>query len=169
MTTQQAHGYPHITDMTSSILRRFQSQHLKDLQTYRRAHQEWRNRFVHYAMIPVACFSFQLAVRLVTGNVVSTLLAWILASLSLLVATQLRLGVAVFLFHISSGGLANSITHHCNTTTTISTALASWTMAWGVQVGLGHYILERNSPNVSNMMEVSYLAMCLSTLIAWSS
>jgi hypothetical protein len=50
------------------------------------------------------------------------------------------------------------------------TIVICWTLAWSVQVGIGHWILERNQPNVAaNLNDVSYIAMCQSVLIAWSS
>jgi hypothetical protein len=48
-------------------------------------------------------------------------------------------------------------------------ALVTWTLAWAIQVGVGHFMFEKNKPNVANMKDVSYLAMALSVLIAWSS
>jgi uncharacterized membrane protein YGL010W len=48
-------------------------------------------------------------------------------------------------------------------------AVMYWSLAWVVQVCIGHYYLERNEPNIAKMSDVSYLSMILSVLISWSS
>jgi heme/copper-type cytochrome/quinol oxidase subunit 2 len=49
-------------------------------------------------------------------------------------------------------------------------ALVAWIIAWMLQVGVGHWMWEGNQPNVAaHPNDVSYLAMCTSVLIAWSS
>lgn len=146
-----------------------QLQHISDLGIYRSAHQEWRNRHIHYVMIPVECFSIQIFVRLLAGNLVNILVASSLAILSITVATAAVPGIGSFIFHAGSSWLSNWIVTHHTLQTTILIGMICWTAAWTIQVGIGHFLFEKNSPNIANMNTVSYLAMALSVLIAWSS
>jgi len=120
-------------------------------------------------MIPVECFSFQLFIRGVGGTIVSSLVTVILATASKTVAIQPTIGVASFMFHITSGWFAGMIVGAYDVKTALIISVGCWAVAWAVQLGIGHYLLEKNSPNVANLREVSYLAMCVSVLIAWSS
>ena len=151
------------------IVEPLQSQHILDLGIYRSAHREWRNRLIHYVMIPVECFAIQLLVRNVAGNLINVLVASSLAILSMTVATHALPGVCSFIFHVGSSWLSHWIVTHHTTQGTIVIGMILWTGAWTIQVGIGHFLLEKNSPNVANMKTVSYLAMALSVLIAWSS
>jgi hypothetical protein len=60
----------------------------------------------------------------------------------------------------------------CTGSTKMSLMYATtvWTVAWILQVGIGHYCWEGNQPNVvANINEVSILAVMTSILIAWKS
>lgn len=153
----------------TTTMKALQAQHIKDLRIYRAAHQECRNRLIHHVMIPVECFSFQLLLRLLAGNSINKWVAWTLAILSITVASQLSAGLYSFMFHTASAWLSNWIVTSHETKTAFLIGTLCWTLAWAVQVGIGHYLFEKNSPNVANISEVSYLAMGLSVLIAWSS
>lgn len=100
-----------------------------------------------------------------------------LGILSYVLAKQQRnlLGVLTLLFHVLTIVVSWELMqwhryhHHGRYFRVVPlAAMSSWIVAWILQVGVGHYLWERNSPNVANMQEISYLAMCQSVLIAWS-
>ncbi|KAG7347828.1 DUF962 domain containing protein [Nitzschia inconspicua] len=171
------------------LLQQLRAQHEFDLKVYQLAHNEPRNVLLHKLLIPVECWSALMflwlivdaftssinqngtiinVLRLLPGTV--TLLLGILSFM--LVPTKIRLGSATFLFHIGvihfSEALIQSYRYQYSSWGFPIFVLSSWVVAWILQVGVGHYLLEGNSPNVANMQDVSYLAMCQSVLIAWS-
>jgi uncharacterized membrane protein YGL010W len=155
--------------MHQSLLARIKWRHRQDLKVYRGAHQEWRNRIIHYLMIPVECFAFQLCIRLFAGHPTSYVVGLSMAALSMTVATKPYSGTASFLFHTASCWFADLLVLRYEFKTMVHLFASSWTAAWAAQVCIGHYLLEKNSPNVANPSEVSFLAMGLSVLISWSS
>ena len=151
-------------------LQRLRLKHQQDLILYRGAHKEWRNRRLHHFLIPLEVLSFQLALKLIVRSAaINTLVACSLAVLSLTVASRLIPGIAAFLFHVFSAWLTNQAVLLIGVTKCWLMALTTWVVSWGIQVGIGHYLLEKNSPSVAKMSDVSSLAICLSVLIAWSS
>jgi uncharacterized membrane protein YGL010W len=160
-------------DIWDRLRRGLAKQHMNDLAVYRRAHQEWRNRILHWIMIPVECWalflfftailppSLEASIILVTGCS--------LGFLSMVVATKPSLGLASCFFHLILIWSCLAIKSHLGVLPTVLLSLGSWTIAWMFQVGIGHWLFERNQPNVANMNEVSYLAVCQSVLIAWAS
>lgn len=146
-------------------IEKLRHQHIKDLELYQLSHGEWRNRWIHYFMIPIECFAFQLACTLIG-------LRWIgygQSVLSIQISTRPSLTWSSGLYHIFSVWIAHHMVTVLSAYSVMLIALILWCFAWTVQVGLGHWICERNQPNVANIAEVSYLAMLTSTLIAWSS
>jgi uncharacterized membrane protein YGL010W len=110
----------------------------------------------------------------------------ILGMLSSVIATEVRIGLATLVFHLAVAWSCDTLMERCSCKNNEGAvrggeeehrwaALAafaawSWTVAWMLQVGLGHSLWEKNRPNVmANMQQVSYLAMSQSVLIAWSS
>mmetsp|Transcript_27191 Transcript_27191/g.41138 ORF Transcript_27191/g.41138 Transcript_27191/m.41138 type:complete len:156 (-) Transcript_27191:282-749(-) len=155
--------------MINQLLAELRSQHREDLTVYRRAHGEWRNRLVHYIMIPIEYLSFQLFLQLLAGQEISIAVSLLLSFAALLVALHLTTGFASSVFHLASCCAANFIAKTYSFEESMLTGAVLWTTAWFVQVGIGHYLFEKNEPNLANMSEVSYLSMCTSVLIAWSS
>ena len=58
-----------------------------------------------------------------------------------------------------------------NNCTVLGYIVMAWIVSWTLQIFVGHWMWEQNRPNISpsTVNEVSYLAMCQSVLIAWSS
>jgi uncharacterized membrane protein YGL010W len=196
---------------------KIQQQHQKDLTVYRQAHQEWRNRYLHYLFIPIEYASFQVmcmsgcmgmmnilfpsfatttttTTTIASNNVIflaiTTLIrgySWSVAFLCLLVVPSpftRPVYMASAIFHVLLGewivGKMILMMHvqqqqedhdstYCWWFTYGLYAVVCWTVAWVIQVGIGHYYLERNEPNIANMSDVSFLSMVLSVLISWSS
>lgn len=185
----------------ASVIRHLHEQHTVDLKVYRSAHREWKNRVLHWYLIPVECWAALLflwiLVTFLTNEMdsssmlqrhhhytsstvlVSSVLRLVpkyttilLGLLSLVIATNSWIGLATFLYHIAVLWSCEALMDRCDQGYLwLATGIAgvAWTLAWAVQVGVGHLVFERNLPNVANIQQVSYLAMCQSVLIAWSS
>mmetsp|Transcript_28656 Transcript_28656/g.61467 ORF Transcript_28656/g.61467 Transcript_28656/m.61467 type:complete len:225 (-) Transcript_28656:1309-1983(-) len=127
--------------------------------------------------------------RVIIGSV-PRVATGLLGCLSLLIATNASTGIATFLFHLFLVRLCDGFVpmqiqmqmkmepelpqnndHRHRDLWEVSAIVGlSWTVAWIVQVGVGHALFEKNLPNIVNPSDnVSYLAMCQSVLIAWSS
>jgi uncharacterized membrane protein YGL010W len=156
----------------NSFIRKLQSQHRQDLVIYRQAHQEWRNRVLHWILIPAECWSALLLGLLILpfSSIIIPFVGIGLAFLSLVLATNPTIGAATFLFHGFAVWTSLEIVASRELWEALVICLSVWTIAWALQVGVGHWIWEGNDPNVSNLQSsVSILAMCQSVLIAWSS
>jgi uncharacterized membrane protein YGL010W len=163
-----------------------QSQHEMDLEIYRTAHTEWRNRILHWILIPVEAFSFLIFLAVALSLSIGTTrrqkdgsfdsfimkaLGWTtgLVSLAITRADNLTIGTASLLFHLAAVAVCDKLVREKGSRKAILIAASAWTIAWSLQVFVGHWLLENNQPNVANMNQVSWLAMSQSVLIAWSS
>jgi len=164
-----------------SYLQSLREQHLKDLQIYRAQHTHLANRILHWILIPIETAAFWLWIagwlslsrRCARLSLVPSLLFGI-GILAILMASPQQYGVAIVccLWHVALAQWIQQQTQWGKpptVKTNLSRAAMAWTIAWTVQVGMGHWLLERNQPNVANMEHVSLLAMTQSVLIAWSS
>jgi uncharacterized membrane protein YGL010W len=162
------------------------AQHLLDMKVYRSAHGEWRNILLHKVLVPVECWSALLFLYImsdipgqipdINGSLRKSLvllpraMTSLLGVMSMVLATNRLVGIATLLFHFFAMYSCEFllIAYSTNTWFLIMFGVTAWTIAWILQVGVGHFGFEGNSPNVAKMQEVSYLAMCQSVLIAWS-
>jgi len=155
--------------MWKSCIRDLRRQHDADLKVYRLAHQEWRNRVIHWVMIPIECWSAFLLVVVIVPPFVFVSIGLGLGVVALLISTNENVGWYCLLFHIAAVGSCLAITQLLCVLQTVSLGFISWTIAWLCQVGIGHRLWENNRPNVADIHTVSFLAMIESVLIAWSS
>lgn len=173
--------------MFSNALQSLSKQHEIDLEIYQRAHTEWKNRLLHSILIPVEAFSFLLflAVALsIVGtrrqtkdagkrnkSLIMQAIGWTtgLVSLAITGFDNVSIGTASLLFHLAAVAVCDKLVREKGTWRASVIAASSWTIAWSLQVGVGHWLFENNQPNIANMNEVSWLAMTQSVLIAWSS
>lgn len=166
-------------DYYSVIVDSLRRQHEIDLAIYRAAHTEWHNRVVHWILIPVETASFLFgcsAILDTTGSSQSKIfpiIGWFLGLLSLLLAgpNHVMIGLAACLFHVVIGTVSTRLSGaKQKKVLLIVTITIVWTIAWSLQVGVGHNLLEGNQPNlIANMQQVSYLSMATSVLVAWKS
>ena len=136
---------------------------------YGSAHREWRNRWIHYVMIPVECVCFQIFLSMTLGTEANVVVGVFLAVLSVLMATKMTIGVLCAVFHLAATLATEWFTDTLPWWPLFVGAWIAWGLAWAVQVCVGHYICEQNQPNVANMSTVSNLSITLSVLIAWST
>jgi uncharacterized membrane protein YGL010W len=173
--------------LVRNVLQSLAKQHEMDLAIYQRAHTEWRNRILHSILIPVEAFSFLLFLTVALSIGTSrwqwqkdggSLESWImkvigwmtgLVSLAITGSDRISIGTASLLFHLAAVAVCDKLVREKGPWKAIFIGASSWTIAWSLQVGVGHWMLEHNQPNVANMNEVSWLAMTQSVLIAWSS
>lgn len=144
-------------------------QHHVDLKIYRSAHQEWRNRMLHWLLIPIECGSALMLGAIVLPFELIALVGIGLGTMSLVLAESRVVGCACWCFHALALVACRQTLLSVGTNGALFVALVAWTLSWALQVGIGHWILEKNQPNVADMGTVSYLAMVQSVLIAWSS
>ena len=149
-----------------SSLRR---QHKYDLIVYRSAHQLWENRFLHWLLIPVECWSVFLVAYALLPPWLPFLVATLLGVMALWIAADPKIGGACLVFHIVVIVSCRATSRFLEAWETLSVAAIAWIISWALQVGVGHWLWEKNDPNVANIKSVSWLAMCQSVLIAWSS
>jgi uncharacterized membrane protein YGL010W len=186
-----------LSSSPSRWLRQLKLQHVQDLKVYHKNHKEWRNLVLHWIMIPLECWSALLITTVVlvcvidgsrTTRTVATihssytsivssigqLLALVigigLGVLSCMIATKRWIGFLTLVFHCIAVWTCHIVVTTMSPMEALCISLGIWTMAWMAQVGIGHWLWERNQPNVvATMDDVSWLAMCQSVLIAWSS
>jgi uncharacterized membrane protein YGL010W len=171
-----------------SIFEQLQTQHLFDLKVYRSAHNERWNILLHKTLVPLECWSALTLVWICMDLIVAQVdnaillatflrllpptLTLCLGILSFLLATNRVVGMAAFLFH-------NMVLCSCErwmklykgqeySVTFPILALLCWVVPLMLQIVVGHWILEGNSPNLAKKNEVTFLAVCLPVLIAWS-
>jgi uncharacterized membrane protein YGL010W len=191
-----------------TAVRHLQEQHKIDLEVYRLAHREWKNRLLHWCLIPVECWSVLLFLWILVAFLTNNFLdssssssrlvhqydgvdsyyaasilikifrllppctTLLLGLLSLVITTKIWIGLVTFLYHIAVLWSCEALVDRYDPVDmwlVAGIALQAWTLAWAIQVGVGHLVFERNLPNIANIQQVSYLAMCQSVLIAWSS
>jgi hypothetical protein len=92
-----------------------------------------------------------------------------LVSLAITGPDKISIGTASLLFHLAAVAACDKLVREKGPWKAFMIGASSWTIAWSLQVGVGHWLLEHNQPNVANINEVSWLAMTQSVLIAWSS
>lgn len=153
----------------SKIVLRLQQQHQRDLKVYRVAHQNYRNRILHWFLVPVECWTFFLLVSSVLPPLICFVAGMVLGILAIVIAYDGVIGWACLFFHLFVVATCHTTSAALGTFQAIILALFTWTFAWTFQVGIGHMLWEKNEPNVANVKSVSILSMCQSVLIAWSS
>lgn len=90
------------------------------------------------------------------GNVTLHPAAWII-------------GIIAAAFHLALVPYSLAIITQRGSHVACVVAMVAWTLAWSLQVGIGHYLIEGNQPTIANKDQVSVLAMVTSVVIAWKS
>jgi len=130
----------------------------QDLDLYYQAHSNIWNLRLHHILIPCEALAFFCFVRLVIPKTGVSAAAWATGLLSLLLSPNM-IGFCVLCYHVALPWLVERIQWRH--------AVAIWIASWSLQIGVGHWVLEGNQPNLANN-EVSLLAATQSVLIAWS-
>lgn len=151
------------------IFRRLEAQHRSDLKVYRSAHKDHRNRALHWLMIPLEYASFSLVLASLLPDGIATLIGVGNGLLAVGISTDKVVGRACFMFHILVVLVCTAIVYNSDLISTMTVALTVWSLAWALQVCVGHWFWEKNQPNLADGSPVSILSMCQSVLIAWSS
>lgn len=151
------------------LMSRLRRQHESDLIFYRSAHQMWRNRVLHWILIPVECWSLFLVAYVLLPPWLPFLVATLLGFIAWWIAENPTVGCACLVFHLFVIGSCTVTIQNLTTWEALTVASIGWIFAWALQVGVGHWLWEKNDPNVAHIASVSWLAMCQSVLIAWSS
>ena len=99
-----------------------------------------------------------------------TCLAWTLGLLSAAVAADWRLGGVVLTLHVVWMHVCVTLAHRQCDCCGQYGALLVWTASWALQIGVGHYWIEQNVPNLFHPHdEVSLLSTVTSIVLAWES
>lgn len=150
------------------------TQHAEDLHSYRSSHRHLTNRHIHWVMVPLECWSLFSMISLFIPMPLALCVGVLLGSVSVTLATHRGLrgvGAVCFLFHIGTVFSCEWILNELEDPKYVAfLASSAWTVAWFLQVCIGHWVIERNQPTIADSKSsVSPLAMLFSVLIVWSS
>ena len=165
----------------------WRQQHSLDLLLYQSSHQEWMNRWLHSILIPLECGSAFLFVAGILRKYLSDLQLYLLlvgmigfgmGMISLCIAPSHDhpwAGIASFVFLVAAPWAScvavqqPLFANHQQSWRVVGVALVMWIMASSLQVVVGHWLWEQNSPDVlSSSDQVSWLSLTHSVQIAWS-
>jgi low temperature requirement protein LtrA len=101
----------------------------------------------------------------------ATATAWTMGLLSCAVATDRRLGGTVLVLHVLWVQQVCLVgVTRLGTPKSLLAGLVVWTLAWGLQITVGHSWIEGKAPNLFNPNDpVSFLATLTSIVLAWES
>eukprot|EP00977_Amphora_coffeiformis_P016016 scaffold4855_cov195-Amphora_coffeaeformis.AAC.1 len=162
------------------LLDDLRDQHAVDLTIYRSAHQNVDNVRLHYVLIPCEVASFLWLFTTISsilffgknkgewGMILVSSLGWTFGLVSCAVAADVRLGWAVLLFHVTIVHICQRYANALGFTKSLVVGLMVWTASWGLQIGVGHYVMEGKPPNLLNPDDkVSLLSAMTSITLAW--
>ena len=104
-----------------------------------------------------------------TVSLLVTSLGWTMGLLSAAVASDWRLGLVVWLLHVTWVHYV-CLVHvpQFGLTASLCAGLVVWTLSWGLQIIVGHYWIEQKPPNLFNPNDqVSLLSTVTSIVLAW--
>lgn len=164
-------------DLAIEFLADLHEQHVEDMLFYRKSHRERSNLWLHRILIPAETFSFILLASMflleTCGHYITSRLvratAFGFGAISLLLSESYQLGISVLLVHIIFAEVSlQMIQNNWERRETLQFGLLLWVLSWFFQIFVGHYILERNQPNLlDESTPVSFLATTQSILMAW--
>ena len=141
---------------------RLAAQH--ELEFYRQHHERPLNWWLHAVAVPIEWTSALLALKVLCPWP----LVWAVQAavgLIILACTQSTvLAVAQLIPAVAADAIYD---HVCGTDTVsaVSAAIVAWFCSWLVQVGIGHWIIERNQPGMTK--QLTWLSIVLSVSMAW--
>uniref|UniRef100_A0A7S3Z7L6 Uncharacterized protein n=1 Tax=Lotharella globosa TaxID=91324 RepID=A0A7S3Z7L6_9EUKA len=158
-------GWPSVMKETILHLR---TEYNKELKFYLRFHQHRVNRRIHAFAVPLEWWSFLLAATAI-HNAMPWAIAlgsagyYLLLSSKLNATTHIGASIAqvVMAFAATRLALLGSIR---------STLLCAGTVhgiSWALQVGVGHWMIEKNNPGMATQLTMN--SIILSPLLAWAS
>lgn len=171
----------------------WRNQHSFDIDLYQSSHIEWKNQRLHKCMIPLETFSVILFVAAILRQcfcwsdlqlhlVLVGIVGFGMGMISLVIMDPVHhpwAGIASFVFLVSAPWVSCAWVVQQPTPVSIKRcskspksiaviALTMWIVASSVQVVVGHWLWEQNSPDVLNSNQVSWLSLTHSVQIAWS-
>ena len=132
-----------------------------ELRLYRRHHLDSKNWWIHAIAVPIEWSTWLVALRVLSASSgplwicqsMLALLVWVATRSVLLGASQLSLAYGADRAVAVCGRHAMTI------------AAITWACSWVVQVGIGHWMIERNQPGMTH--KLSFLSVLLSVSLAW--
>lgn len=177
----------------------WREQHSLDVDLYQSSHTEWKNQWLHQCLIPLESFSVVLIIAGVLRRwfqwsalplhvVLVGMVGFGMGLMSLAIADPERhpwAGIASFLFWVAAPWASCTIVarpsppspsfnnHFAKSWNNdiVLLAFVMWILASSLQVVLGHWLWEKNSPDVLNNAhsdQISWLSLSHSVQIAWS-
>ena len=105
---------------------------------------------LHWLLIPIECGSALLLGAIVLPFEWIVLVGMGLGTLSFILAESRVVGCACWSFHAVAVVACRQTLVSVGAVGASAVALVAWTLAWALQVGIGHWMLEKNQPNVAD-------------------
>jgi len=156
--------------MLSKCLKKLRDDYEKDLKLYKRHHDNKMNWLIHTFCVPIEALFFLVAIGIVIYSVfdygysrlILMLYSLIVALYYLLLARNHSIPSAIA--YILIGHLSTLLITYRGI---VVYAIAVESIAWSLQVFVGHYYLNKNSPSMTQ--ELSIRSIILSVLLCWDN
>jgi len=136
-----------------------------ELSFYRAHHRNRLNWWLHACAVPVEWTSWLILVRLVAWWLPYVLQSWI--ALLVLAATRSMVLAGAQIPLAALSDCAVRVCGVCGGAHVLAAAAICWLVSWMVQVGIGHWLVERNQPGMATSLTA--LSVLLSVSMAWDS
>jgi len=144
-----------------SMLSRLRDASLEELRFYQQHHRNRLNWWLHAIAVPVEWSAWLIALRSVHAAL-PWALQFAVAALVLAATGSLALGAAQLALASAADLVVHRFADHA-----LALAAGGWTCSWLVQVGIGHWLLERNQPGMAK--QLTALSIFLSVGMAWDT
>lgn len=129
------------------LLEYFRNEYNEEFKLFRRHHKDKINRWIHLWTVPMEWFSSFLLLSLVLS---STVVLWLMLVLSAyFFALNSKNKYYVIFAHVTIVIAALHVSSILTVFTSIITAVSMQLFAWVTQVGIGHKLIEKNSPSMT--------------------
>ena len=153
--------------MPDALLSRLRAAADDELRYYRLHHAEWHNWWLHAVLVPVEWSAWLVALALAASQAPALArLHWVIqsvvASIVWASTSSLKLASAQMVLALAAECIVSLCGRYA-----LPVAVGLWTSSWVLQVGLGHWLLERNNPGMTKQM--SLFSVVLSVSMAWDA
>jgi uncharacterized membrane protein YGL010W len=148
--------------MAAGFISRIRSAYRYELDFYRKFHKNGINWWIHAVAIPVEWTSWQVLLCLFKCHLMTAL---IIAVYYMLINSKISIVAALsqFVFSWFAEMIVGIVDG--NHYSSILIAIIMQAVAWTLQVGIGHHMVEKNSPGMTTSLTLN--SIVLSPILAW--